>query len=290
MTPNKISKAIVLSVKRGDPPALLFDLIVAEIVSTTVSPLPDAQEKASKMLVRVKQNLDSEIESSNLQKKPCDFCFSNSDTPYVQGIDYVRPDASEAKKNAAAARAKSAALQTQIRSLSADEFELLMGIILHRMGMENVFVTTSSSDDGVDFIGCFNIGNNSREILVADHFSNELELIVVGQAKRYITSKFKLAELRELIGSVQLLKSDISARAEELEWPIKPRVADPVLNLFVISNDVSDAGWRLAQRSGVRILDLKKLSILLADLGFDPDVKSLAAYCSEWSVSQGTES
>ncbi|MCR9269610.1 MAG: restriction endonuclease [Hyphomonadaceae bacterium] len=290
MTPNQVSKAIVRSVQRNDPPVLLFDLIVTEIEATISIDLPDAQEKASKILARVRQKLEDEIYSRNLQKRPCDFCFSNSDTPYVQGVDYVRPNESEAKKSAAAARAKLAIIQAQILALSAEEFERLMGIILSKMGLENVYVTKSSSDDGVDFIGCFNIGNNNTEILVAEHFSSELELIVVGQAKRYTTSKFKLSELRELIGSVQLLKSNISARVEELEWPIKIRVADPVLNLFVISNDVSDSGWRLAQRSGVRILDLKKLSILLADLGFDPDEKSLADHCSDWSSSSNTNS
>ena len=266
VTAARLSVLIASRITRSQSPQKLFDVAAETIISAYEIDAADAQDKAHALLPALRRELEEHIEKRNILRQACDFCFAASDTPYLQGTDYISPAHDAEARVALEARTSVEDIKKAVLQLSPAQFESLMGKILEGLGLQDVYITKSSSDDGLDFFGCLNIGVNDSKILLDDHFSHELELFVVGQAKRYTTSKFKLGELRELIGSVTLLKSNISARATAQKWPRTLRIADPVLNLFVISNEVSASGWRLAEQSGVRVLDINKLGILLADL------------------------
>jgi HJR/Mrr/RecB family endonuclease len=271
LRPTQIKEIILARIDRHHPPILLSQLISDALTDGGSVHISDAQEHAEKIFSRVMNGLSQYIETRNELNQSCAICFSESDTIYLQGVDHAHSSDDDDITQLKDARRNAEQLQQKIRKLSPQQFELLMGNLLTGIGVHGVVITSSSSDDGVDFFGRMNLGKFAGQKTLQDHFLNEVEVLIVGQAKRYATSKFKLADVRELVGSVQLLRSQVSARAKPLEQ-ITAKVADPVVNLFVISNAVSAAGWRLAQRSGVKILDLEKLSILMTDLGIEiPD-------------------
>jgi hypothetical protein len=143
------------------------------------------------------------------------------------------------------------------------------------MEVDEPFVTQASGDQGVDFFGKVNFGRFVRGTSELGPITPDLSIWIVGQAKRVKTTKITTAVIRELVGSVELAKSKISADGGRALTDLTVRVCEPIF-YFVVTSGVFTAGSQtLMEEAGVIGFDGDRLAAFLADngVGLDADQK-----------------
>lgn len=149
-------------------------------------------------------------------------------------------------------------------------FEKFSKKILELEGCENVKVTPSSGDGGIDLYGTKEIVINDKS---AENVFRNITLLVIGQSKRY-KDEIGISQLREFVGSVSMIKySLIENSPKSFAKPIgiecyKPLT--PLLMTFITSNKANKNTAEVAKWLGVRFIDGFELSRILYrnNLGF----------------------
>lgn len=142
-------------------------------------------------------------------------------------------------------------------------FESFSKKILELEGCDNVQVTSSSGDGGIDLYGV-------KEIVVKDktipNLFKNITLLVIGQSKRY-KDEIGISHLREFIGSVSMIKYSLlqnspktCAKPVEMK-DYKPLT--PLLMTFITSSKANSATSEVAKWLGVRFIDGNELGKIL---------------------------
>jgi hypothetical protein len=142
-----------------------------------------------------------------------------------------------------------------VSALDPYQFEKFCTKILEIEGCKNISVTSPSHDGGVDFYGTKEISVLSEGDL---SFFKDVEVLVLGQAKKY-TTKIGVDHIRDFIGSSQMASTALYKGAPVfLPTPIKfesfkPHA--PSLLIYVTSGEVNDNARQLAKWLGIKLID-----------------------------------
>ncbi|WP_323762380.1 restriction endonuclease [Maricaulis sp.] len=201
---------------------------------------------------------------------PVDFEIIGTGNDYIRGMAWSHDGMAADERLIRSRRSKIGANIERIDALDANGFEALMVAFLVSMGASSYKITPASKDDGVDFVGKIDLTVNQDDgatYSLIDNFST----YVVGQAKHYKKTNFKISDVRELIGSVGMVRNGISAYSPTRSDRFGIRPYDPIFAVLVTSGNVSKFGWDFASRSGVLVIDGRQLAAHLTESGYFDD-------------------
>ncbi|WP_168413080.1 restriction endonuclease [Bacillus salacetis] len=142
-----------------------------------------------------------------------------------------------------------------IKSLSPHDFERLCALYLHFLGSsKRPNVTRKSHDQGIDFVGAIERDLDNK-ILAKNMNINRVYLI--GQAKHYKEDRVGSKEVRELAGSLLLLKSGNFALLQGIYKGLVENIKafTPVYAYFITSYYFSQSAKTLCMNSDIMPVD-----------------------------------
>ena len=269
-TIQRIAAVLNDIVKPNDPPRELRKVAVEACVSLGM-PGDDAIDYAHDNEDKLRDASVELIRRHQLRAEPVNFEF-NADDPYlIQGSCYALPGEDASLRLDKEKRANAPEIIAAIDALSEREFEYLCGVLLTCLKVSEPFVTRTSGDQGVDFFGKVDFGEFVRGTSQLGPVTPNLSVWVVGQAKRVKKTKVTTAIIRELVGSVELAKSRISADGGRALTDLTVRVCEPIFYFIVTSGVFTEGSDSLMQEAGIIGFDGKRLAAFLADHGVGLD-------------------
>ncbi len=155
--------------------------------------------------------------------------------------------------------------------LSPIAFEALCGAMLDVVGCENITITQSSKDDGVDAIAELRMAIALEQNSPLHRLAGSLSFLVYAQAKRYaISNPVRREEILELEGSWNAMRSayvnrELSARQLASLERAGYRAADPVMLILMTSGRFTSGALAKARALGVILLDGEQMAQLLIE-------------------------
>lgn len=150
-----------------------------------------------------------------------------------------------------------------IERISAEDFEKLCALFLKKIvECEAVNATQRSHDQGIDFVGY----KKYVKCLTTEEQNNNL-LYVIGQAKHYQNQRVETSEIRELAGSIYLLRSNDfskkknSADEKAIYGNLEIDAFTPIVPYFITSNYFSGYAYVLCKNAAIIAID--RLSLVL---------------------------
>ena len=192
------------------------------------------------------------------------FSINSSAPDFLQGSAFIEPRDSSDVAAHKRARARIADYSSALTALTPQDFEVLCGGILSLLGVENVTTTPYSADEGIDFYGVMHADKLLEHSRNFPKFTRQVSIWLLGQAKHYTKTNVATPNLRDLVGSVELAKSQAFGSVAPKYKDLKIRVCDPVLFLFFTTGSLTANSWRLARKSGVIALDGEMIADFLA--------------------------
>lgn len=232
-----------------------------------------ASERAEQLLDNVISTLQNELNELNELGRPSRLAFNSSSYLFIQGSCFVQPndpsDLAEKKRR----RSRSDDYYNALVELTWGDFELLCGKIIELLGVQAPIVTKRASDEGIDFYGKLNLDSIFYPNNLIPNVQKQLSVWLVGQAKRYTTTSVGTPDIRSLVGSITLGRSNVYSTKQHPYPDLNIRVGDPVFALFFTTGSISSRAWRLIQNSGVIGMDGEMLAAFLADhrIGIDSE-------------------
>jgi hypothetical protein len=146
--------------------------------------------------------------------------------------------------------------QNSLHRISAEDFEKLAAIILRILGCQQVFSTPSSHDQGVDAFGL--------QVLVQPTPYGVIHgLTWIAQAKHYRSTQVTTGNVRELIGSKELIVARVFSTVDERYKELRLRSYAPIAIALVTTEEVPATVRRLAEGAGVFVFASSDLFYLL---------------------------
>ncbi|EKO3416133.1 restriction endonuclease [Vibrio fluvialis] len=145
-------------------------------------------------------------------------------------------------------------------NVTAESFERLCAYYLQMVGCEQVQVTRKSDDQGLDFYG-------RLPLQVKEHYRTQMtNHYLVGQAKLY-TNKVSTMEIREFIGSVEMLKRRISSNDNYVyELSSSINMFTSLTPIFIASSSFTSEAAELCRRVSIKCVNIVVfLSMLTSD-------------------------
>ncbi len=150
-----------------------------------------------------------------------------------------------------------------IEQISADDFEKLCALFLKEIVQrESVNATQRSHDQGIDFVGY----KKYVQCLTTGEQNNNL-LYVIGQAKHYSSQSVETTEIRELAGSVYLLRSNNFSKKRNgkgdkvIYSNLEINAFTPIVPYFITSNYFSKYAYILCKNASIIAIDRLGLSL-----------------------------
>ena len=225
-----------------------------------------ARERAEAWHDQVITRIEHEINQLQEAGRPLRISLNSSSSDYIQGACFVEPGDSKDVVEQKKLRIHSDNFRDALMNLSAVQFELLCGRLLGLLGVEEPKVTKRTADDGIDFFGAWRLKNLLPEGLTPT-IQQQLNVWIIGQAKRYQATQAGTPALRDLVGAIHLGRSGAFGGSSSPFHNFAIRISDPVFAFFVTTGSISANGWRLLNRSGVVGIDGEMLAAFLADHG-----------------------
>lgn len=155
---------------------------------------------------------------------------------------------------ARASRADLATTSNAMLALTPSEFEELCASILRALG-GTAMVSGSSGDGGIDF-SCFDLNFWPQNFPAPP----SLNVVVIGQAKRYSTGMISTTKLREFAGAASL-------RQHEMQASGKFSARQPIIYAFWTTASFEESARNFARRLGIWILDGITMATYASSLG-----------------------
>ncbi len=196
----------------------------------------------------------------------CPFEFSALDDKVLQGCAWISEnDLPSVREQRALLAAQFSPLLQAIRNMDPDDFEALGAGILNVLGVRSAKATTRSRDEGIDFFGRLRMSDFMLQHHALPNVERQLEVWIIGQAKRYVADPVGTASIRELVGSCELARAGIwPIRATTYSPAIQIRQLDPVYALMITCGQFSGPAWKLMRAAGVVGMDGPMLAQMLA--------------------------
>jgi len=255
----------VVSINGHPRPArnVLLDIIVTSgwLVGS------DAAEKAEAWLNRFTIRSSFAIAEAEQSGRYLPFCFNSSGNDYLQGSCYVEPGDSVEVAEAKIKRSQTLSIFEHCRHLTPRDFEILSGKILNLLRMEKSVISRRSADQGIDFFGRVPLGQMLKPEIISPGAEKHFSVWLVGQSKHYPNTRISTAEIRELVGSVELARAKVFAGSTNPLDELRVRLCDPIIYLFFTTGQFSKDSLELLDRSGVLSFDGLQIGQFLADHG-----------------------
>lgn len=265
--PAEAVKRLATHVATSAPPEKTRTVLREIIVAAGWFAGSDADDKADEWLGRFTSRVKAEIDTIELAGGHVAYAFNSSGTDYIQGSCYIEPGDDPTTASAKEKRARTPDIFQHFRSLTAAEFELLSGRVLSLLGVQDGYVSKASSDQGIDFFGRLGLGHLLKPTVLKAGGEKHLHVWLVGQSKHYPDTKIGTAEIRGLVGSIELARAKIFAGSSDPLAKLTVRLCDPIIYLFFTTGRFSRDSVNLLERSGVLAFDGQQLGQLLADSG-----------------------
>ncbi len=146
--------------------------------------------------------------------------------------------------------------QNSLHRISARDFELLAAIVLRTLGCHEVFWTPSSHDQGVDAFGHQTLVNPTP-------YGVAHSLTWVAQAKHYSSTRITTGDVRELLGSKELLVAKVYSTVDERYRELRLRSYAPIAIALITTEEIPTTVRRLAEGAGVFVFASSDLFYLL---------------------------
>ncbi len=146
--------------------------------------------------------------------------------------------------------------QNALRRISPDEFETLAAIVLKTIGCTAVFSTPSSHDQGIDAFG-------HRTLLDPTPYGVTHGLTWIAQAKYYNAAQITTGDIRELVGSKELLLFKVFSTVDARYKELRLRPYAPIAVALITTEEVPSTVRRLAEGAGVFVFAASDLYYLL---------------------------
>jgi hypothetical protein len=228
---------------------------------------PEAYEIAESWSPRILSLLRQELDELNRVGRFCSYAFNSSSSDLVQGSAFIEPGDHDEVKIAKAKRVHFGSYFSALRDLTPREFELLCAGVMQVLGVQKPVTTPHSADEGLDFYGRLNLSKQVSPGALFPGLQNQLDVWMIGQAKRYIDSNVSTPDIRDLVGAVTLARAHAFGSSIPKYADLAIRVCDPVFFLFFTTGRLSANAWDLLDRSGVVAMDGEMLAAFLADRG-----------------------
>jgi hypothetical protein len=175
-------------------------------------------------------------------------------------LRYQIADAAAVGRVVSGYRAKRTALQIAFQNamnrLSAGEFEVLSAVVLRSLGCQAVFRTPQSHDQGVDAFG-------QVQLVEPTPYGLTHQLTWIAQAKHYTSASVGSADIRELVGSRELMITRVFSTVDERYKELRLRPFGPTAVALVTSEEIPLTVRRLADGAGVFVFASSDLYFLL---------------------------
>ena len=146
--------------------------------------------------------------------------------------------------------------QNSLHRTSAADFEKLAAIVLRVLGCQEVFSTPSSHDQGVDAFGY-------QSLVEPTPYGVTHGLTWIAQAKHYMSTQVTTGDVRELVGSKELLVAKVFSTVDERYKELRLRSYAPTAVALVTTEEIPSTVRRLADRAGVFVFASSDLFYLL---------------------------
>jgi hypothetical protein len=151
---------------------------------------------------------------------------------------------------------KETRFQNSLHRTSPAEFEKLAAIVLRILGCRDVFATPSSHDQGIDAFG--------YQVLVQPTpYGVTHGLTWIAQAKHYIATQVTTGDVRELIGSKELIVAKVFSTVDERYKQLRLRSYAPIAIALVTTEEIPTTVRRVADGAGVFVFAASDLFYLL---------------------------
>lgn len=250
-----------------DPP--IEDVLILEkiIIDQGWASATDAKTQARGWLKRFSGRAVAIHNEAAENRRFISFTFSPASDSHIQGSCFPLPGEDEKTRGDKKKRANALPMLDVVRELSPRDFEFLCGLVLASFGVESPNVSRGSGDQGVDFYGHASFGSLIADSVLPGSVEEPIRIWIVGQAKRYRETKVSTADLRELVGSVELSRAKVYSTQRDPLNNLSVRLCDPIFYMLVTSGDFTSGSRQLIERSGIIAMDGLQLCQFLADHG-----------------------
>ena len=166
---------------------------------------------------------------------------------------------------------KETRFQNSLHRISPREFEKLASIVLRILGCNQVFVTPESHDQGIDAFGY-------QSLVQPTPYGVTHGLTWIAQAKHYISTSVATGDVRELVGSKEMLVAKVFSTVDERYKELQLRVYAPTAIALITTEEIPTTVRRLAEAAGVFVFAASDLFHLLGSLLDAHTAKALRAF------------
>lgn len=146
--------------------------------------------------------------------------------------------------------------QNSLHLTSDADFEKLAAIVLRVLGCQKVFSTPSSHDQGVDAFGY-------QRLVHPTPYGVTHGLTWIAQAKHYKATQVTTGDVRELVGSKELLVAKVFSTVDARYKELRLRSYAPIAIALITTEEIPATVRRLADGAGVFVFASSDLYYLL---------------------------
>ncbi len=259
---------LVPTVISYESPPIEARTLLIEIVKTAnwFNTSSEAEECAERLQLAFLVLLRREYNSLAEDDRICLYEFAVSSDTIVQGSAYIAPGIHDPEVEALRRqRGHIARYLAKLDALSPREFEGVCRGILSLLGSDSPTLTVVSRDEGIDFYGRLTIQVGLQGLDRLPGLHRRLAVWIVGQAKHFKQGQVATADIRDLVGAVNLARSRAYGSGSDKYADLQLKVCDPVFFLFLTTGRISPDGWRVSKASGVVVMEGPDVAAFLAD-------------------------
>lgn len=225
------------------------------------------EEFIEERLAQLQQSLVEEFNERHATGKPLRFQIVDS-----AGVGEIVEGRRSIKTS------KEIRFQDSLHSVTPGQFEKLAAILLREIGCGEVFFTPTSHDQGVDAFGY-------QDLVGPTPHGITHKLTWIAQAKHYKSTSVSTVDLRELVGTLELLVAKVFSTVDEKYKELTLRPYSPAALALVTTEEIPSTVRRLAERSGLFVFASSDLYHIFAPRLSRNSARAIQAYVQREAVS-----
>ena len=201
-----------------------------------------------------------------------------SESEWIRGSSFEDLSLDLVERGARIRRAFMSEVKKALKELSYQEFEAASTSVLRLLGCKDPTTSPQTDDGGIDFYGKLELKGRLNTPLPLGGIDARANVWLIGQAKHYPTRPIQPGVIRELVGSIELARTQSAIHS----WDgLMLRAFDATKILIFTTGWFSSGSLNLLANTGALSMDGDQLATFLCDagVGFIND-------SSEFSVSE----
>jgi len=191
-------------------------------------------------------NLIDEFNTRHFNKSPLRFQIADS-----QGVGAWVEGYQGSKSS------REIAFQDALHTIEPEEFEKLAAVVLRLLGCKEVFFTPQSHDQGVDAFGY-------QDLIIPTPYGIAHNVTWIAQAKHYLSTRVSTGDVRELVGSKELLIAKVFSTVDKRYRELTLRPYAPIAIALITTEEIPSTVRRLAEGAGIFVFAVSDLFHILS--------------------------